>query len=166
MVGASVGGCERSSLGDGAVASEGDALVRGLVAVGIDDLAKYLIVRLLYRSPNTVGDAEFYAANLGLHCVETTAALLEDLVERGVLVKQWPAGAADARFRWADAWEMRRHVMKLYNLAELPGNSARVLRSLAARSLGKARKRGGAMSERREMAALRPVAGGGCQPPA
>lgn len=116
------------------------ALAREFVAAGIDDLAKYQVMRLLYECPAAGGNANYFAAYLGFHSVPMTTALLEELAHDGAL-EQEVAVNGHPCFRLTHDGGARRRLMRLYNLASEPKEQANVLRTLANRSLLKARSR-------------------------
>lgn len=64
---------------------------------GIDDLAKLRIAQLLWRAPQVVGDAAFFARLLGFHSASATAQALDELVERGLLAR-WPPSGPGSRY--------------------------------------------------------------------
>lgn len=118
-----------------------EALVGEFVAVGIDDLAKYHIVRLCYGRPDLAGDAASYAACLGFHSAAITNVLLDELVASGILAKGFSQHSARGHYRLTDDGEVRRRLVRLYSFGcEQPARGS-LLRLLACRSLKKARKR-------------------------
>ncbi|MHB1131524.1 MAG: hypothetical protein ACYC4L_03965 [Chloroflexota bacterium] len=65
----------------------GQAILRGLVNLGIDDLAKYRIVEHFQDNPTVTMSLPSCAKGLGLHSLDRTAAVLEELCSVGVLVR-------------------------------------------------------------------------------
>jgi hypothetical protein len=110
------------------------------VAAGIDDLAKYQILRLIYQQPAVAGTATYYATCLGFHSVQLTATLLDELAASGALVKESAQGT-DVRYRMADDEDVRRELVRLYDSTNNPTAEAGVLRVLSDRSLLKVRAR-------------------------
>lgn len=118
----------------------GEPLARQFIASGIDDLAKYRIVRLLYHYQSLAGDVALFAAYLGFHSLEVTTTLLNELVARGIIVEDRARGRRP-RYRLADDGEVRRRLVRLCNATGGSSEWERTLQILAGRSLERARAR-------------------------
>ncbi len=129
--------------------SSADYANREFLIDGIDDLAKYRIVGLLYECPSMVGDAAHYATHLGFHSVDVTHPLLDELAESGILNREQVAGG-NTFYRLVDDSRLRRRLMPLY--ASGPDNHQWILRLLASRSLVRAEQRA-KMARRRDVLA-------------
>src|SRR3990172_9737531 len=134
--------------------SEAESLVQDFITAGIDDLAKYRILRLLCEDPLTFEDTAYYAGYLGFHWLETTTALLEELVAAGILAKEHGQDAQRACYHLVDNVQVHRHLVWLYGDTDGPGERHDLLQALAYRSLKKAQDRAIA-TERRVRAAER-----------
>jgi hypothetical protein len=126
-------------------------LAQEFISSGIDDLAKYHIVRLLCEYQSLAGDAALYAAYLGFHSVAVTITLLDELVASGILRREDRGRGDRPRYRLADDGELCR-LTSLYNSPCRPLEHTGVLQILARRSLERARARA-SVAERQAEAA-------------
>ncbi len=107
------------------------------VALGIDDLAKYRIVGFLCASPGICWEARLYAECLGLRPIERTMSLLEELVARHILERYNTNDLP--RYKLTTDKGIRRHLTRLFTMAQTRPYHARILTRLAARSLERIR---------------------------
>lgn len=125
-------------------------LAEELIALGVDDLAKYRLAELFSTSPGIVRDATTCAEGLGLHSVELTDALLEQMAASGILVSPLGVQRFGRLYLWAANTERCRRLHWLLGLSRLPAYRPLVLRTLAARSFRRAEERGRSAAARRE----------------
>ena len=131
----------RTALATARSTPEFDPLTTEFIAAGIDDLAKYHVVRLLCKGHLLAGDGAYYAACLGFHSVQVTSSLLDELVASGIMVEESSPRAYRARYRLADDGALRRRLVRLYLSIRRQAGRDSLLRVLASRSLQKARAR-------------------------
>jgi hypothetical protein len=124
-----------------------ERLARQFIAIGIDDLAKFRVIRLLYDYQSLAGDVTLFASYLGFHSLEVTTTTLNELVSHGILTVDRARGRRP-RYRLADDSEARRRLVKLYNTTIDSYEWARTLQVFARRSLEKARVRASVAAKR------------------
>ncbi len=128
-----------SEAGSVACFRDGHSEVEALEEKGIDDLAKYRVILHLLQHPWQMGDAEFFATTLGFHSRERTRALLDEMVQAGLLNRY---EAADGRSRYGlspDSTLRQRLSEGLVVDRDSPAYDL-LLRRLAQRSVARAKR--------------------------